>query len=173
MCPIFHVGLRFNFSPSLRVLRTSAPCEMIFLFCKDIAEITVLLEDISRSQNTNCILFVLKNLFCICESSVRDGCDSAPPTIKPGQVSICTISMAVTQLKQDLLCWDLRVTVTQEKFVRSQNLCLPGELGGSGTPLALYFSCLLQELVSKVQVGCLFCKHLQQGKQMFFSTLAF
>lgn len=117
MCPIFHVGLRFNFSLSLRVLCTSAPCGITFLLCRDIAEVTVLLEDVSWSQNTNCILFALKNLFCVCESSVRDGCDSAPPTIKPGQVSICTISMTVTQLKQDLLCWDLRVTVTQKKLL--------------------------------------------------------
>lgn len=106
---------------------TSAPYGMIFLLCKDTAELTVLLEEIFWFPNTNCILFALKNLFCICESSVRAGCDSVPPTITPSQAFICTISMAVIQLKQDLICWILRVAVTWKKFVRRVKTCASQE----------------------------------------------
>lgn len=84
MCPVFLIGLKFNYS--LRPFCSSASRRTAFLLCEGIAEVTVLLKDISKSKNINYILFVLANLFCVCESP-------APPTIKPGQLSLLARSL--------------------------------------------------------------------------------
>lgn len=114
---------------------------------KNIAELSVLLEEISWSLNTNCILFALKNLFCICESSVRAGCDSVPPTITPGQAFIGTISMAVIQLKQDFICWILRVAKNSEGILTFPIICC-SITSPKGRQKSLWTGCALFPLCS-------------------------
>lgn len=111
MCPVFLIGLKFSYS--LRPFLSSGSHRTAFLLWEGIAKVTVLLKNISKSKNIDCILFLLVNLFCVCESP-------APPTSKPGQVSLLARFLC--------LLADLRASVIWKERAESQSPCLPGNL---------------------------------------------